>query len=100
MATVEEWTRLFTQKVTEGEITDWEREHFRKLPAVFRNSALSHLPEDAQILFGRLETALSPENLSCDGELSRTATTKKYRGLMREWKALEKKYKVKAEPNC
>ncbi len=37
----------------------------------------------------QIECELSPENLSCDGELSRSATQRKYSGLMREKKALE-----------
>jgi hypothetical protein len=33
---------------------------------------------------------LSPENLHCDGEISRTAAMKKYRALKAEWKEVEK----------
>lgn len=40
--------------------------------------------------FDALSGDLSPENLCCDGELSRTQTQMKYRKLMREWRALEK----------
>lgn len=38
---------------------------------------------------------LSPENLSMDGELTRTATTKRYNKLMAEWKLREKQIKFK-----
>lgn len=33
----------------------------------------------AQNLFGRLDCMLSPENLSCDGELSRAQVQKRYK---------------------
>jgi len=41
--------------------------------------------------FLRLSSALSPENLYCDGEISRSAAQRKERALLKEWKALEKK---------
>lgn len=41
--------------------------------------------------FSRLTTALSPENLSCDGELSYSKANAKKRKLMTEWRALEGK---------
>jgi hypothetical protein len=37
-----------------------------------------------------LACRLSPENLTCDGEISRTEVRKRYAQIMREWKALEK----------
>lgn len=40
--------------------------------------------------FVRLASNLSPENLSCDGELSRAQVRKRYTELTRQWKALEK----------
>jgi len=40
--------------------------------------------------FGRLDGEFSPENLTCDGELSNLQVRKKYAMLMREWRALEK----------
>lgn len=45
--------------------------------------------------FIELATRLSPENLACDGEISRTETNKRYRQCLREWKALEVKAGVK-----
>jgi hypothetical protein len=39
--------------------------------------------------FMRLANALSPENLHCDGEISRSEATRKYKRLMKEWHALE-----------
>lgn len=41
--------------------------------------------------FMSLACDLSPENLHCDGEISVAAANRKYRSLMREWRALEKK---------
>lgn len=89
---------MFYDNVIEGAITDFEREHFRKTCKFICNKELAHLPEDARILFARLENHLSPENLCCDGELPRSEVTRKYRSLMKQWRTLEKKYKVKAEP--
>ena len=34
-----------------------------------------------QMIADRIDSALSPENLSCDGELSRTETNHRYRTL-------------------
>lgn len=39
--------------------------------------------------FERLETELSPENLSCDGELSRNKINEKLNEIKRVWKELE-----------
>ena len=40
--------------------------------------------------FCDLAGQLSPENLSCDGELSRAQVNKRYTALMKQWRALEK----------
>lgn len=45
--------------------------------------------------FENLTCALSPENLSCDGELSRTQINRRLAEIRRDWKALEKKAGVK-----
>ena len=39
--------------------------------------------------FDNLASQLSPENLSCDGELSQSEVNAKYRTLTAQWKALE-----------
>lgn len=39
--------------------------------------------------FRALANALSPENLHCDGEISRAAAMRKQNQLRREWKRLE-----------
>ena len=41
--------------------------------------------------FERLACALSPENLSCDGELSITEVRRRHRVFLKAWKGLEKK---------
>lgn len=41
--------------------------------------------------FIELSARLSPENLTCDGELSKTEVRRRYRHLMSEWRKLEKK---------
>jgi hypothetical protein len=45
--------------------------------------------------FVGLASRLSPENLSCDGEASRSYINQKLREIRKEWKALEKKYGVR-----
>ena len=47
------------------------------------------ITQDIKNKFRRIACALSPENLTCDGELSREAVKKKHTNLMKEWKALE-----------
>ena len=49
------------------------------------------LDKETYIKFLNLSSALSPENLHCDGEISRTEANRKYKSLMREWSNLEKK---------
>lgn len=49
-------------------------------------------PEEIKKRFMQLTGELSPENLTCDGELSRTQINAKYRKIMAEWKQLEKAY--------
>ena len=41
--------------------------------------------------FDHLSAELSPENLSCDGELSRTSINARLRAIRGEWKELERK---------
>ncbi len=40
--------------------------------------------------FKNLSCRLSPENLHCDGEISRAQAKARYNQIKREWKALEK----------
>lgn len=46
--------------------------------------------EECKKLFQRLASALSPENLCCDGELPRSEVAKKARILNKAWADLEK----------
>ena len=48
------------------------------------------LPENLFKQFDALCARLSPENLHCDGEISRTEAKRRHAQIMREWKALEK----------
>lgn len=50
---------------------------------------LSKIPADMLVQFQNLASCLSPENLSCDGELSRSAILVKFQQLTREWIRLE-----------
>ena len=40
--------------------------------------------------FANLSAQMSPENLTCDGELSRAAVNRRRRDLRRQWTALER----------
>lgn len=52
--------------------------------AMFRQRPLSLASaQDRQQIADDIECALSPENLTCDGELSRSAVASKYRMLTR-----------------
>jgi hypothetical protein len=52
--------------------------------AVFKGRQLSLLnAKDRQALAGLIDNRLSPENLSCDGEISRTEVNRRYRHLTR-----------------
>jgi hypothetical protein len=42
--------------------------------------------------FDALTCRLSPENLCCDGEISRAQVRQRHAAIMREWKALEKQF--------
>ena len=46
--------------------------------------------KDRQALADMIDNALSPENLTCDGELSRTEFNRRYKELMTAAKQLKK----------
>ena len=46
--------------------------------------------KDRQALADMIDSALSPENLTCDGELSRTEVNRRYKELMTAAKQLKK----------
>ena len=46
--------------------------------------------KDRQALADMIDAALSPENLTCDGELSRTEVNRRYKELMTAAKQLKK----------
>ena len=41
------------------------------------------IPRDAKAIRERIESELSPENFTCDGELSKTEVARRYRVLTR-----------------
>lgn len=47
------------------------------------------LPDEKKQGFLNLICRLSPENLCCDGEISRREVNQRYRQIMREWRILE-----------
>jgi len=65
-------------------------EQRNEIRAMFKQRPLSLLrAQDRQTLADDLSCALSPENLTCDGELSRGEVQNKYRMLMRVRQELE-----------
>ena len=59
-------------------------EQENKWSAVFKGPQLSLLnAQDRQRIADLIDSRLSPENLSCDGELSRTEVNRRYRNLTR-----------------
>jgi hypothetical protein len=59
-------------------------EQENKWSALFKGKQLSLLnAKDRQEIADRIDSRLSPENLSCDGELSRTEVNRRYRQLTR-----------------
>lgn len=58
------------------------RKHFNQTPFDLSVAA------DRKVIASRLSSALSPENLSCDGELPRSQIQRKYQTLMAAVKEL------------
>jgi hypothetical protein len=59
-------------------------EQHNRWGAMFKKQPLSLLnAQDRQEIAERIDCDLSPENLSCDGELSRTEVNKRYNRLTR-----------------
>jgi hypothetical protein len=57
---------------------------------IFGNEPLSLMnAEDRQKIANAIDSELSPENLTCDGELSRSAVQQKYRLLTRAARELQ-----------
>lgn len=56
-----------------------------------RTAPKNGLSAELTAAFDALSMRLSPENLNCDGEISRTEAKRKEREIMREWQELEKK---------
>jgi hypothetical protein len=58
--------------------------------AIFGNAPLSLLnAKDRQKIADKIDSELSPENLTCDGELSRSAVNAKYKMLTRAAQELQ-----------
>jgi hypothetical protein len=55
-----------------------------QMARIFKNKSLSLLDaKDRQKIADKIDCQLSPENLSCDGELSRTEVNRRYNFLSR-----------------
>jgi len=62
-------------------LTDFVEQHNR-WNAIFGKAPLSlAIAADRQVIAGMIDSGLSPENLTCDGELSRAAVQRKYKQL-------------------
>ena len=61
---------------------------FRKEPTMDIDTLTS---ADADKLYESIDCGLSPENLHCDGEISRTQAMAKYRSYMQAVKELKKR---------
>lgn len=64
-----------------------------------RNQPVNGLTAELTRAFSDLSCRLSPENLHCDGEITRAQAQVRYNQIMREWKALEKKAGRKVSEN-
>jgi hypothetical protein len=65
-------------------------EQENKWSALFKGKQLSLLnAKDRQEIAERIDSRLSPENLTCDGELSRTEVNRRYRQLTRAAQELQ-----------
>lgn len=63
-----------------------------KLPKDAVNpNIITGLTEEAKQEFQSLACRLSPENLHCDGEVSRAEAKRRHAQIMREWRALEQR---------
>ncbi len=56
-----------------------------------RSAPVNGLSAELTEAFRDLSCRLSPENLHCDGEITRAQAQRRYNQIMKEWKALEKK---------
>ena len=71
-----------------------------KFKQIFNKDAkLPKTKEECEEWFLGLSSKLSPENLSCDGELSRDEINKKYNDIMCEWEELESIYGRQVDPD-
>lgn len=71
-------------------LTDYVEQH-NKWNAIFGKPALSlAIAADRQRIADMIDGDLSPENLTCDGELSRTQVQKKYNRLTTAARQLKK----------
>jgi hypothetical protein len=71
-------------------LTDFVEQHNR-WNAIFGKAPLSlAIAADRQRIAGMIDSGLSPENLTCDGELSRAAVQKKYKQLTQAAQQLKK----------
>ena len=73
-------------------------DHKNSFASLFKQPQLSiQNAQDRQRIASMLDGALSPENLTCDGELSRTEVQRRYReltGAARELMALDPNVKM------
>jgi hypothetical protein len=76
-------------------------EHRNAMNTIFKQPLLNlDLAKDRQSIADMIDSGLSPENLSCDGELSKAQVNRKYReltGAAKELQALDPSVKFYEE---
>jgi hypothetical protein len=71
-------SELVRKKVQQGLSVEQARAEVKSLPPALKEQFLD------------LACALSPENLTCDGELPKSLVIKRFKALKAKWRALEK----------
>ena len=66
------------------------KKYKKNLQSSRKPTPLAPIAPDLQSEFINLANRLSPENLTCDGECSKTEVKARSRIIYREWRALEK----------
>jgi len=71
--------------------TYWMEKRLERKRIFFPDAKMPETEKELMDALTALCSDLSPENLSCDGELSRTQINQKLRAIRGEWKEIEKK---------
>jgi len=69
----------------------WMEKRLEQTRIFFPDAKMPETEEELMNALSHLSGDLSPENLTCDGELNRTQIAAKLRAIKGEWKEIEKK---------